>query len=98
MKIQILDAAEDDLIDGYYFYEAQDKGLGMYFLDSLYSDIESLKLFAGIHSVHFKKFYRLLSRRFPFAVYYRIENNVIRIYAILDCRRDPAWLRRQLEE
>ena len=98
MKIQILDVAEDDLIDGYYFYETQEKGLGIYFLDSLYADIESLKLFAGIHGLHLRKYHRLLSKRFPFAVYYRIKNNVIKVYAILDCRRDPAWIRKKLEE
>ena len=41
MKIEILDEAEADLIEGYHFYEAQDAGLGSYFLDSLFSDIDS---------------------------------------------------------
>ncbi len=97
MKIQILKAVESDLLDGYYFYEVQETGLGMYFLDSLYADIESLKLYAGIHSIHFGKYHRLLSKRFPFAVYYKVENKIIRIYAVLDCRRDPAWRRKKLE-
>ncbi len=48
MKIQILDQAEDDLVDGYNFYETQEQGVGTYFLDSLYSDIESLILYVGI--------------------------------------------------
>ena len=42
MKIQILEGAEHDLTKGYYFYEAQERGLGDYFLDTLYSDIDSL--------------------------------------------------------
>lgn len=42
MKIHIFDQAEDDLVDGYNFYETQEQGVGTYFLDSLYSDIESL--------------------------------------------------------
>jgi plasmid stabilization system protein ParE len=97
MKIKILKSAQADLLGGYRFYERQKKGLGNYFLDSLSSDIESLKIFAGIHSIHFGKYYRLLSKRFPFAVYYRIEENEIKVYAILDCRRDPAWIRKRLE-
>ena len=52
-------------------------GLGLYFLESLYSAIDSLKLFAGIHSIHFKKYYRLLSKRFPFAIYYKIDKNTV---------------------
>jgi hypothetical protein len=34
MKIHILDQAEDDLVDGYNFYENQEQGVGSYFLDS----------------------------------------------------------------
>jgi hypothetical protein len=30
MRIQILDEAEQDLIDGFCFYEAQDQGFGDY--------------------------------------------------------------------
>ena len=39
---------------------------------------------------------RALSKRFPFGVYYLMEDEVIRIYAVLDLRRDPAWIRRRL--
>ena len=53
MKIEILDEAEADLIEGYHFYEAQDAGLGSYFLDSLFSDIDSLLIHAGAHAVLF---------------------------------------------
>ena len=42
MRIEILDKAEDDLVAGFQFYEAQEIGLGAYFSESLYSDIESL--------------------------------------------------------
>ena len=40
--------------------------------------------------------HRLLAKRFPFAIYYRIQNEVVRVYAILDCRRDPAWIHDRL--
>jgi hypothetical protein len=88
MKIKILESAVQDLLQGHRFYEQQEKGLGGYFIDSLYSDIDSLQIFAGIHSVHFNK-YRLLSKRFPFAVYYTVNDDIILVYAVLDCRQDP---------
>ena len=53
MKIKILNSANHDLIDGYWFYEKQAEGLGAYFLDTLFSDIDSLKIYAGVHSIHF---------------------------------------------
>ena len=96
MKIEVLEEAKEDLISGYHFYEKQSPGLGSYFLDSLYSDIDSLVLYAGIHRVIFG-LHRCLSRRFPFAIYYRIENDTIRIRAVLDCRSHPALIRQRLQ-
>ena len=49
MKIRLLDAAVQDLIEGYDFYEKQENGLGAYFIDTLFSDIDSLLIYAGIH-------------------------------------------------
>jgi len=97
MKIKILNSANQDLVDGYWFYEKQEEGLGIYFLDTLFSDIDSLKVYAGIHPMHFEKYHRLLSKRFPFAVYYRVENDTALVYAVLDCRRNPAWIRNKME-
>ena len=96
MKVKILASASRDLIDGYRFYEMQARGVGAYFLDSLYSDIDSLIISAGMHSIHFGKYHRLLSKRFPFAIYYRVEEGTVFVYAVLDCRRRPAWIRARL--
>ena len=96
MKIRILDAAAQDLIDGARFYERQEQGLGEYFLDSLYADIDSLILYAGIHARSFRHYQRLLAKRFPFAVYYKIDGNTVLIYAVLDCRRNPTWIRKRM--
>ena len=98
MKIRILSSASLDLVAGYRFYEQQSEGLGDYFLDSLYSDIDSLLVCAGVHAVHFGKYHRLLSKRFPFAVYYRIEGPVVKVHAVLDSRRSPAWTRKKLNQ
>ena len=68
MTISIQPSALADLKSGYRSYERSERGLGSYFLDSLYSDIDSLELYAGIHPIHFGRFFRLLSDRFPFAV------------------------------
>ena len=97
MKIKTLPSANQDLIDGYWFYEKQSEGLGIYFLDTLFSDIDSLAIHAGIHPIYFEKYNRLLSKRFPFAIYYRVKNDAVFVYAVLDCRRSPAWMRKKLK-
>jgi hypothetical protein len=96
VKIEILDEAEADLIEGFHFYEYQETGLGWYFLDSLFSDIDSLRLYAGMHNVVFG-YYRCLAKRFPFAVYYSIEGESVRVHGVLDCRRNPSWTRKRLK-
>ncbi|MDP3028489.1 MAG: type II toxin-antitoxin system RelE/ParE family toxin [Deltaproteobacteria bacterium] len=95
MRVRILDPAERDLEEGYFFYERQFPGLGTYFLDSLYSDIDSLSYFGGIHRIVFGH-HRLLSKRFPFAVYYQMDDDVILVTSVLDCRRSPSWIRERL--
>ena len=77
MRIEILDGAKGDFRDGAWFYEKQSKGVGRYFFDSLMADIESLHLYAGVHAKQYG-YYRMLARRFPFAIYYRIEGEVVR--------------------
>lgn len=95
MRIEVLDDAKDDLADGFHFYEEQLPGLGSYFLDSLFADIDSLLLYAGIHRIVYGS-HRCVASRFPFAIYYRVETDVIRVRAIIDCRRNPTWIRRRL--
>lgn len=93
MKVRVLESARKDLVDGFYFYEKQGDGIGTYFLESIYAAIDSLSENAGIHPVYFGEYHRLLAARFPFAVYYKVIEDAALVYAVLDCRREPAWIR-----
>lgn len=97
MRIEILDEAREDLIQGFHFYECREPGLGSYFIDCLFSDVDSLLVYAGIHQVVFA-YHRCLSKRFPFAIYYSVQNELVQVHAVLDCRRNPSWIRRRLKE
>jgi plasmid stabilization system protein ParE len=96
VRIEIHDDARQDLIAGFHFYEKQEPGLGNYFLDCLFSDIDSLQLYAGIHQLVFGQ-HRCLSKRFPFAIYYTVTSDTVHVNAVLDCRRNPTWIKRRLE-
>ncbi len=89
MKIEITLSASDDITDGHQFYEMLEAGLGHYFESSIMSDIRSLQVYAGVHKIHFKKYHRKITRHFPYAILYRIEDEVIRVYAVLDTRSNP---------
>ena len=68
MNIRLLEAAKDDLRNGWSFYEQKSPGLGNTFLAAIVSDVQTLAL----------------------------NESSIDIYAILDCRRDPIWIRDRL--
>lgn len=97
MKVRILRSALEDLAAGRRFYDQRAEGIGGYFFDSLFSEIDSLSLFAGIHRVQFG-FHRLLARRFPFAIYYRILDGETVVFRVLDCRRAPNWIQNALQK
>ena len=67
-----------------------------YFLNSLFADIDSLTLYGGIHALK-SGFHSMLASRFPYAVYYRLDNDEVVVRAVLDCRRNPAWIKKRLE-
>ncbi len=97
MRIVILRSAIEDLIQGQEFYERQGEGLGEYFEESLSAEIDSLRLHAGIHELAYG-YHRMLSSKFPFAVYYEVGGDQIRVRAILDCRRDPKRIQNRLRD
>lgn len=95
MNVNILRRAQDDLDNGYLFYESCEVGVGEYFLESLSSDILSLRTFAGGHQ-KVQGYFRKLASRFPYSIFYKVEEAEVRVYAIVDNRRDPEWIRSRL--
>ena len=73
MTIRILGSALEDLHSGRQFYENQAEGVGEYFFDAVFADIDSLALYAGIHQKFFG-YHRLLAKRFPYAIYYKMDD------------------------
>ena len=68
--------------------------VGGYFLDSLYSDIDSISIYGGIHRKRGDLF-RFKSQRFPFWIYYRVEKDMAYVVAVLDARQAPDKIRRR---
>ncbi len=95
MKVSYHDQVVVDLDEGWSFYERQDPGVGDYFVGSILADAESLATTGGTHRKTFGC-HRFLGTTFPFAIYYRLESDQVRVLAILDLRRDPTWLREEL--
>jgi hypothetical protein len=96
MIVRVLATARSDLVAAYSFYKDQQAGLGDYFLTSIYADLARLELLAGVHRKIPGSYHRTIARRFPFAIYHRMNGLTAEVRAILDCRRSPDWIARQL--
>ena len=96
-QVTVLSDAAEDIEAARGFYEAQEVGIGEYCVDSLLTDIESLGLFSGIHPLRFE-FHRMLASRFPFGIYYREHGEETQVFAVLDLRRNPNWVRKELKQ
>lgn len=96
IRVQISEDALQDLNEEFLLYEAQEQGLGDYFVACLRSDIEGLRVSAGIHRIVYRDYHRLLSTVFPYGVFYTLEDACAVVWAVVDLRRDPAWIRQKL--
>jgi hypothetical protein len=90
MKLEVHPDAENDLADGWEFYEGMCPGLGDEFLDHLEGEMRQLlNTFARhprVHGVHHRA---VVQKRFPYAIYYTFDEDHIFIKMVFDCRRDP---------
>lgn len=98
IRVKISEDAVEDLNDGWRFYEAQQGGLGEYFASCLRAEIEGLRLYAGIHRMVYRDYHRVVSRVFPYGIFYTVDDDTAVVWAVIDLRRDPAWIRQRLDE
>lgn len=85
--------AEGDLREAHRWYEAQRTGLGDEFLDEVQRALLYLEEQPERRPLYYRAFRRLLTRRFPYKLFYRIENDRVIVFRILNARRDhPRWL------
>ena len=41
--------------------------------------------------------HRMISRVFPYAIYYKFSDDTAEVRAVIDCRRHPDWIESQLQ-
>jgi len=96
-SVTLTELAHEDLQKAKEFYDKQALYLGDYFIDSLFVDLESLSFYGGIHEQHFG-YHKMLAKRFPFAIYYDIDEETVVVHAILDTRQNPSSTESRLED
>jgi len=89
MILHYTDKAKVDLERAFGWYEAQRKGLGFDFLDCIESSVMKILGTPEMYNIIYKNFRRCIIRRFPFSIFFTIENSEIIIHSVFDNRQNP---------
>ena len=95
-ELRFLPEVEEDVFAGYLWYEEKARGLGEEFLRMFYASANELSRNALLYQKVHGDFRRRLLRRFPYAIYFRIEENQIIVFGLFHCARDPRTIRLKL--
>lgn len=94
-ELIIAPEAEQDIAEAYAWYESHRVGLGEEFLARLDACVQTILRNSQTYRVVYENYRRGLLRRFPYAVFYECENDVVTVYCVFHASRDPAkWHRR----
>lgn len=81
--------AERDLADAYLWYEEKRPGLGERYLLSVEAALTAIQRHAESFPVVHKQARRALLRRFPYGVFFVLEESAVIVLAVFHCQRDP---------
>lgn len=84
-----------DIAAAYQWYENEEPGLGVEFVDQLLATYDRIAIGPRQYQSLRSGIRRALLRRFPYAVYFAVEGDLVVVLAVLHASRDPAeWQRR----
>ncbi len=89
LPLIITPEAEDDLVDGRKQYERKRKGLGEEFILCVEESLDHIRHFLLSGSEVYPGVRRVVVRRFPFGVFYRVDPNQIAVIAVYHSHCDP---------
>jgi plasmid stabilization system protein ParE len=90
MQFIVRPAAAADIDDAFLWYERQRPGLGHDFLAAAQALIDAIAEHPVRYPVVRRDTRRALIRRFPYAIYYRIHDDVVVVVACMHGRRSPT--------
>ena len=83
--------AESDLQEARAWYEAQRAGLGDELLDDVRRAVRRLETDPERRPFYYRDFRRLLTRRFPYKLFYCVEGDRVIVFRILHAKRNHQW-------
>ena len=88
--------AESDVEAAYHWYEERSPGLGAEFLRAVEASLSSVERDPERYPQHYKRARRALLRRFPYALFYVIESDLVEVIGCLHTRRHPRRWRSRM--
>jgi plasmid stabilization system protein ParE len=83
--------AEQELNDAAQYYEIESAGLGAAFLAEVQRCCEGIVQYPGPGHIAIGSIRRRLVRRFPYAILYATRPGVVRVLAVMNLKRRPAY-------
>jgi len=93
---QLTREAEGDLAEAFDYYEAQLSGLGHEFVATVEHQLERIVENPAQYQVLHRDVRRAVVRRFPYAVFYLVDAEVVVVLAIEHQARDPEHWKQRL--
>jgi len=95
MRFYFHEHAEVEFNKAVEYYEGCRNGLGIEFAQEIHAAIDRIIQYPEAWSPMSRNTRRCLVNRFPFGVIYQVKSGSLRIIAVADLRRRPAyWLNR----
>jgi plasmid stabilization system protein ParE len=93
--ISIQPEAEAEILEAYQYYEDKAEGLGTEFVRAVDASLASIERNPRMYAVVHNDARRALLRRFPYGIFYVLEDDKIVVLACFHASRDPKqWQRR----
>lgn len=90
-RVIIRPKAEADLQNARSWYESQRTGLGDELLDEVCHAVHLLESDPERRPFYYRDFRRLLTRRFPYKLFYRVEDDRVIVFRILHAKQRHQW-------
>ena len=90
--------AELDLLEAYNFYEEMSPGSGAKLVRFVDDRMEFIGANPKACPLKYNDFRRALVPKFPYGIYFRIEEKLIVVFSILDLRQNPESIQSRLEK
>jgi plasmid stabilization system protein ParE len=96
MRLRALPEVSDDITAAALWYRQEYHDLGTEFTDAVYAFLDEIFATPLTRRLVYKEYRRGFMRRFPYAVYYRVNNDEVVISLVFHAARNPATIRRIL--